>query len=164
MGDLEEIDGDNSSSPESEEENEPEDEPNLDTLPEKSKLQYLSRYKNFDEWRKKNLNTSASTENVLLSFFEEMSKDHLPSSLWSTYSILKTMLRLQEQLDITPYKKLYNFVKEKVRGFKSKKAEHLTAKNVSDFINNADDDDYLIHKVRQYYKSYFFLLSADCKL
>lgn len=147
MSDSEEISDDNSLSSASCDDDSKED-PDSGLVSDKSKGNYNSRYRLFVEWRKKYSNTNDLTEDVLLAYFKELSdKNYLPSTLWSIYSILKTMLKEKENFDITGYLNLNDFLKEKSRGFKSKKALHLTAKNVSDFLNNAPDYDYLASKV-----------------
>ncbi|KAB0800183.1 hypothetical protein PPYR_05923 [Photinus pyralis] len=42
-------------------------------------------------------------ENILLAYFSELSKQGKPSCLWTYYSMLRYMLRVRENLDISRY-------------------------------------------------------------
>lgn len=52
-------------------------------LPQKSKDSYLKAYDDFIKW--KNENNGSFEENVLIIYFEELSKKLKPPSLWSIY-------------------------------------------------------------------------------
>ncbi|KAB0797072.1 hypothetical protein PPYR_08066 [Photinus pyralis] len=68
-------------------------------VPATSKTLYENEYCKFCKWRsEKSLNIV--NEKILLAYFSERSKQGKPSSLW-TYSMLRSMLRGRESLDIS---------------------------------------------------------------
>lgn len=66
------------------------------------------------------------TENVFLAYFEEKSKVGKSSSLWSHYSMIKAMLRLNSNMDITKHFKLIAYLKRQGKGYQPKKSRILT--------------------------------------
>ncbi|XP_011859053.1 PREDICTED: uncharacterized protein LOC105556569, partial [Vollenhovia emeryi] len=115
-------------------------------LPEKSKEKYTTAYNKFMDWRTKNKVKSFS-ENTLLTYFTEMSHNHKPTTLWANYSMLKTTLSINNDINIHNYKKLTAFLKRKSQGFQSKKSQVLTPEQIQIFLNEAPDDTYLDTKV-----------------
>lgn len=115
-------------------------------LPAKSEYRYKFTYQRFMEWRLKN-DVKSFSENVMMAYFQELSKTMKPSSLWSFYSMLKATININHNLDIANYSKLQALLKRKSDGFKSKKSKILTSKNINDFLENAPDDKYLFMKV-----------------
>src|SRR3978361_232085 len=77
----------------------------LGLLPEKSKKKYESSYKRFLEW-KQHQNAVSFSENVLLAYFGEVSKQFRPTTLWSQYSMLRTTININNNIDIASYQKL----------------------------------------------------------
>jgi len=57
----------------------------------KSRDKYMNIYEKFLEWRASR-NTTSFSENVLMAYFDELSKSAKPSTLWSHYSMLKMIL------------------------------------------------------------------------
>lgn len=115
-------------------------------LPEKSKKIYNAAYDKFQVWLKSKGTTSMS-ENVLVAYFSHLSNSMKPSTLWSTYSMLKSTLKSKNDVDIKSYSKLIAFLKSKSRGFKPKKSRILTSDNIEKFLNEAPDEKYLAMKV-----------------
>lgn len=115
-------------------------------IPETSKSIYNKTYATFNEWRLRN-NTNSFSENVLLAYFAELSAKYKPSSLWSFYSIIKSMLRINHDVDLEKYGKLRAFLKRKSEGFQAKKSSTLTSKEIKTFIDKAPDEVFLLHKV-----------------
>lgn len=115
-------------------------------IPEKSKSIYKKTYASFNEWRLRN-NANSFSENVLLAYFAELSAKYKPSSLWSFYSIIKSMLRINHDVDLEKYGKLRAFLKRKSEGFEAKKSSTLTPEQIRKFIEKAPDELFLLHKV-----------------
>lgn len=66
-------------------------------VPDKSKARYERTYLSFEQWCGQK-NVKVINENVLLAFFSEKALNFKPSSLWSTYSMLKSQdVRLLQQ-------------------------------------------------------------------
>lgn len=118
-------------------------------LPVKSRERYELAYQKFMEWRLKN-NIQSFSENVMLAYFQELSEKMKPSSLWAFYSMLRTTININNNVNIATYSKLIILLKRKSDGFKSKKSKVLTAKNINDFLENAPDSQYLLMKVRNF--------------
>uniref|UniRef100_A0A6P7GY87 Uncharacterized protein LOC114348327 n=1 Tax=Diabrotica virgifera virgifera TaxID=50390 RepID=A0A6P7GY87_DIAVI len=115
-------------------------------IPETSKSIYNKTYATFNEWRVRN-NAKSFSENVLLAYFAELSAKYKPSSLWSLYSMIKSMLRINHDVDLEKYGKLRAFLKRKSEGFQAKKSSTLTPEQIRKFIDKAPDEIYLLHKV-----------------
>ncbi|CAK1603812.1 unnamed protein product [Parnassius mnemosyne] len=115
-------------------------------LPEKSKSRYISTYDEFIAWREEKKANSFS-ENVMLAYFSELSAKLKPSTLWSRFSIIKSMLKIRNNVDISQYPKLNAFLKRLSDGFTTKKSKILTSNEVERFLNEAPDVRYLTTKV-----------------
>lgn len=98
------------------------------------------------EWASEN-KVKTISENVLLAYFKRLSDEMKPSTLWTTYSMIKSMLNIKNNTDISKYAKLQAFLKLKSSGYKSKKSKVLTAKEINTFLLEAPDDKYLFTKV-----------------
>lgn len=69
-------------------------------LPPKSKERYINELRKFHEWM--NIKSvTLITEQVLLAYFNGLLEKYAPSSLWSTYSMLKSTLFVFEKIDIS---------------------------------------------------------------
>ncbi|KAL0851464.1 hypothetical protein ABMA28_007261 [Loxostege sticticalis] len=97
-------------------------------LPEKSKSRYISTYDEFIAWREEKKANSFS-ENVMLAYFSELSAKLKPSTLWSRFSMIKS-LKIRNNVDISEYPKLNAFLKRQSDGFTSKKSKILTSDKV----------------------------------
>jgi len=115
-------------------------------LPEKSKKKYLRAFKNFEDWRKKKKVKSLS-ETVLLAYFGGLAKTHAPSSLWAIYSMLRSTIHTNYNININSYDKLMAFLKQNSKGFKSKKSSILPPDKIHKFLMEAPDHQYLAIKV-----------------
>lgn len=115
-------------------------------LPEKSKSKYELSYKKFMDWMLEHEVKNIS-ENVLTAYMKYLSKDLRPSTLWTTYSMLRTMLNIKKNVDISTYCKLKSFLKLKSSGYKPKKAKILTSEEMKTFLLEAPDEEYLFTKV-----------------
>lgn len=115
-------------------------------LPPKSKQRYLKSYDDFMKWRAEKKVKSLS-ENVLLIYFNQLSKTYKPSTLWSLYSMLKTTLSTKHNVHLKDFERLTSFLKRQSDGFKSKKSKVFTSQEVETFLNQAPDEIYLVMKV-----------------
>lgn len=119
----------------------------LDLLPEKSKVRYIQEYEKFTKWCTDKKISNISKEEVLLFYFQEISKNFQPSTMWSKYSMVKSMLKLKKNVDISRHFKLIAFLKKKMVGFRPKKSKALSHEDVGTFLSTAPDDIYLLIKV-----------------
>ena len=134
-------------------------------VPTKSSEVYRLAYEKFLKWRAQNKVIIAS-ENVLLAYFAHLSRKMKSSSLWSHYSMIKCLLNIKENVDISRYLKLRAFLKKQSVGYRPKQAPVLSKEQIDKFIFEAPDVKYLATKVhfcyiynrQQKIKFYFFRL------
>ncbi|XP_031332906.1 uncharacterized protein LOC116163191 [Photinus pyralis] len=117
-------------------------------LPTKSKDIYDKACRKFIDWCKQK-NAKTYSEHVLLAYFSELkSKENKKcSTLWSTYSMIKSILNVKHGVDISKYLKLRAFLKRQNEGHIPKKSKVFTKNEFDAFINNAPDNDYLGMKI-----------------
>ncbi|KAJ8979148.1 hypothetical protein NQ317_016768 [Molorchus minor] len=89
-------------------------------------------------------NVQKSTENALLVYFDEKSRVVCSSTLWAHYSMLKLVINIRENVDISKFSKLLAFLKRKNEGFKPKKLNVPTIEQVDQFLPEAPDNKYLV--------------------
>ncbi|XP_074029116.1 uncharacterized protein isoform X2 [Leptinotarsa decemlineata] len=87
------------------------------------------------------------TETVFLAYFQELSETYSPNSLWTKWSMLKSMVTIHEKRDITKFNELQAFLKRKSKSYKPKKSAVLSPKDVIRFLKDASNDIHLLHKV-----------------
>ena len=119
---------------------------NLDLLPEKSANRYKKEYNIFMSWCKEK-SVNSLKEEVFLAYFSSLSKICKPNTLWSRYSMLKAVLKIEKNVNIGDYFKLTAYLKKKNVGFTPKKAKIFTKEEISKFLSEAPDDIYLMIKV-----------------
>jgi hypothetical protein len=61
-----------------------------------------------------------TNEKVLLAYFENMSKMYKSSRLWAFYSMLRAMISMKKNVDISKYGQLIAFLKRQAEPKKSK--------------------------------------------
>ncbi|KAJ6648987.1 hypothetical protein Bhyg_04219 [Pseudolycoriella hygida] len=110
----------------------------MDLLPLKSKSRYDQTYQEYKKWQgiKK---ASSNSERVMLSYFSELREKVCPGTLWSKYSMLKSTLKIYEDVDIGAYASLIAFIKNQWKGYEPKKAKVLTEMELRRFIDEAPD-------------------------
>lgn len=82
-----------------------------------------------------------------MAYFSELSKKYKSSSLWAHYSMLKSTISTNHNIDIKTYLKLTAFLKKQSIGFKSKKSKVLTPNDVEKYLNEAPNEIHLATKV-----------------
>ncbi|XP_044744385.1 uncharacterized protein LOC123306444 [Coccinella septempunctata] len=121
-------------------------ETSLSSLPEASRKSYLCVYENFIQWKMAR-NTESLSESVLLVYFTELASKYKPSTLWTTYSMLRSTIHLNHGINIERYFKLRAFLKSKSKGFRPKKASTFSTENINEFLTEASDQKFLATKV-----------------
>ncbi|XP_026673559.1 uncharacterized protein LOC113464959, partial [Ceratina calcarata] len=114
----------------------------FNSLPNISKRKYTIVYNEFKKWRSTK-NTNSFAEAVLLVYFNEIGSKFAASTLWSKYSMLKATIKAYDGIDISKYPQLIGFLKKKNSGYKPKKSKVLTTADVSKFLEEAPDAEYL---------------------
>lgn len=118
----------------------------LSLLPAKSKDRYLRAFDDFDKWMGKN-GVLQIEEDVMLAYMKEESEKKKPTTLWANYSMLRTVISIKKNIDISKYPLLQSFLKSKSRNYQPKKSTVLTEEEVSHFLSDAPDQAYLVEKV-----------------
>ena len=119
-----------------------------DLLPTKSRKQYEEEYKRFIDWScKENVNLSEVTDEVMLVYLNGLSQSMKPNTLWSKYSMVKSTLSLKENIDTSKFHKCIAFLKRKNVGYKPKKSNVLTSEQVTKFMMEAPNNQWLLSKV-----------------
>lgn len=119
----------------------------LNLLPEKSKNLYIATYDKFMKWQQSK-ETSSFSENILLAYFSTLSEKYKASSLWAQYSMLKSTIIANHNIDVKSYSKLIAFLKKQSVGFASKKSKTLTTEDIEKYLKEAPDQIYLATKVQ----------------
>lgn len=115
-------------------------------LPNKSYNRYVCVYDKFLKWQKSQ-KTDSFNEEVILAYFTEIGNTLKPSTLWCIYSMLKSTIFCNHNVNIGQYDRLTTFLRNKNKGFHSTKGNMFTAKEIRKFLNEAPDDEYLGIKV-----------------
>lgn len=129
---------------------------NLFTI--KSSRKYEKEYKKWNDWCSQN-NVTNLTENHLIAYFELMGETKKSSTLWTTYSMLHTMLNTRQNIDISKFANLKTLLKTCSEGYEPKKSKILEIDDINRFINDAPDNMYLAMKVTILYYLLFILLN-----
>ena len=93
-------------------------------LPDKSSERYEKEYVAFMNWCCVK-NVTVIKETVVLAYFVEKYSNNKPSTLWCYYSMLKSVLAIKKNIDISKYPKLIAFLKKKSTGYRAKKSKHF---------------------------------------
>lgn len=121
------------------------EEANTELLPVKSRIRYEKQYEHFVKWCKEK-GVKTYKEEVFLAYFLDLSKVLKSNTLWSRYSMIKSLVKIKENLDISKFHKLTSFLKQKNVGFRAQKAQVFTKEDISRFML-APDEVYLMIKV-----------------
>lgn len=116
------------------------------TINNKSTIVYEAAYQRFIKWCSEK-NADTYSEDVLLEYFTEMAITMKSSSVWSQYSMVKSLLHSKHDVDISKYLKLRAYLKKNNEGYIPKKARVLTKEQLDRFLSEAPDEKYLGIKV-----------------
>lgn len=119
---------------------------NENLLPAKSCQKYEKQFKHFENWCN-NKGTKSFKEEVFLAYFADLRKSYQPNTLWSKYSMLKSVLKVNKNLDLSLYYKLTSYIKKENVGYRPKKSKIFEKDDISRFIKEAPDEIYLLIKV-----------------
>jgi hypothetical protein len=119
-------------------------------LPDKSQAKYEHFYKRFTDWCTSKKIKNEAKEKVVLAFFEELSKKYKCSSLWAFYSMLRATISMKQNVDISKFNHLIAFLKKQSVGHRPQKSRVLTKEEVSKFLKEAGDKEFLLIKVKMF--------------
>lgn len=109
---------------------------------------YNQTYVQFTKWNKSTGDRPIS-QNVLLEYFQDLATRSKPSTLFAVYSMLKSTFRSKDDVDISNYSRLLEYLKEKNTGYKPVKAKVFLDGEIERFVNEAPDDKWLDVKVNR---------------
>lgn len=110
-----------------------------------SKDKYTAAYNFFMDWRKEQNNTNSFSEKLVLAYFA--SKNYKATTLWTQYSMLRTTLKINNNVDITRYLKLKAFLRRKSDGYRPKRSKVFKSEEINKFIKESPDKEYLQAKI-----------------
>lgn len=119
-------------------------------IPEKSKERYENTYNLFNSWCNKK-SRKINEKSLLAYFVIRREKLKAPGSLWAEYSMLKSTISLYNNVDISKFYTLINFLKKTNVGYRPKKANVFTKTDFTKFLLEAPDERFLVHKVNSLY-------------
>lgn len=114
-------------------------------VPEKSKLKYEKAYSIYVEWKEKT--GVSTTENWLIEYFNRYMQKYKPPSVLAHYSMLKSLIKVKENIDIRNYNILSAKLKTYAAGYESKKSLVFTSDQLLKFLEEAHDRSHLANKV-----------------
>ena len=84
---------------------------------------------------------------IIIPVYYFQSKVFAASSLWCTYSKLKTILRVREKVDVSSFTNVVSFLKKMSVRHVPRKSNVLSRSQIDEFLLNAPDDVFLLIKV-----------------
>ncbi|KAJ8685454.1 hypothetical protein QAD02_021247 [Eretmocerus hayati] len=115
-------------------------------LPVKSRREYELAYAHFSKWLHDN-RSPPITENILMLYFEELSHTYSPPTLWSKWSMIKTLLNLRSNIKMGDFQNLKQFLKNFNKSFKAKQAAVFRWEDIEKFLRDAENFIYSAMKV-----------------
>jgi hypothetical protein len=76
--------------------------------------------------------------------------------------MLRTMISINKNLDLSKYTNLIAFFKRQGEGYRAKKSKSFSKENIEKFLTTANDEDYLMQKVRVFFVVKVWLLFIFC--
>ncbi|XP_015118119.1 uncharacterized protein LOC107041853 isoform X2 [Diachasma alloeum] len=117
-------------------------------LPKKSNSSYMFAYHKFKTWLVKNeLNVDSIDRDIMLAYFNKLKEKYKPSSLWATYSKLRSTISTYHNINIHNFSQLIQFLKNANKVYRSVQALALTEEQVRTCLLTAPDQIYLDVKV-----------------
>jgi integrase len=117
-------------------------------LPVKSREIYYKQWNKFKAWcNEREVPDNYVSENVLLAYFSELSKQYKVSSLWSILSALKAIALYQLNIDISNYERLKAVIKQQSSTYKAKKSMVFTREQIDKFLTTAQGEEWTVLKL-----------------
>lgn len=114
-----------------------------------SDKRYKQLYNKFQAWKASQSETS-NLEAVVVSYFKEIVGKQV-STLYASFSMLRTTLKVNDNVDIGTYPALRTLLKEAdLNGYKSNRSKAFTEDEIKKFINEAPDETWLDVKVIEF--------------
>lgn len=85
--------------------------------------------------------------NTLLAYFDNELKEYASSTKWLDFSMLRTCISKNHNIDFKKYSSLIAYLKRASVGYVGKKSDIFTKEQLIRFLREADDQLYLTSKV-----------------
>ncbi|XP_031347063.1 uncharacterized protein LOC116173590 [Photinus pyralis] len=121
--------------------------PTIELLPVKSRQRYEAAYNEFIKWRATKNIESCFSEDVLMVYFGELAEKMKSSTLWAQYSMLRSTMAINHNVDMSTFTKLKALLQRKSQGYRPKKSKILTPEDINKFVDAAPNDKYLFVKI-----------------
>ena len=95
------------------------------------------------------ISASDFTERTVFKYLKEMMETKSPSTVCSRFSMLKTMIGLEQNIDLDKFLKIKALLKRNMTGYKPKKLKVLRAAEVNTLLKTAPNDQYTEKKHQQ---------------
>lgn len=112
-------------------------------LPALSMAKYNRVYEDFMKFK----GSAPVSEKVLLRYFNDRSEKSKPTSMWAYYSMLNSTLKSKDNINISTWTKLTDYLKKNSAGYKPVKAAVFTEEQIKKFLVDAPDEHWLDIKV-----------------
>jgi integrase len=117
-------------------------------FPPKSRNRYEEEYNAFLQWcTKEKVEPTHISDDVVLVYLSERSGELKPSTQWSRFSMLKSCLKIKQNVDIGNFPKTVAYLKRLSVGYEPKKSKTFTSEELQRFMTNAPDEEWLLSKV-----------------
>lgn len=86
----------------------------MQLLPETSRLRYEDEYHKFKNWcEEQQLHTCQVSDETMIVYMSEKANEMKPNTLWSRFSMLKSCLKIKDNIDISNFPKtILHFLKK----------------------------------------------------
>lgn len=111
-----------------------------------SRVRYESNYQNFLRWCNKRGFNNYTDEDVLLEYFKELIAPNKKNA-WTFYSMLKSCILIHNNVDISRFSRLLAYLKSHCPYVQAKKSRALSEYHINLFVDQADDEEFLLMKV-----------------
>ncbi|KAJ8909295.1 hypothetical protein NQ315_010840 [Exocentrus adspersus] len=113
---------------------------NMSLLPAKSQGRYEKEYAQFMNWCTEK-SVKSLKEEIFLAYFFQLNKVCKPNTLWSRYSMLKSVTKMKNNIDISKFFKLTAYLKKQSLGFKPKKSKVFNKQEIAKFLHESSKGD-----------------------
>lgn len=129
-------------------------------VPTLSSPRYEKAYTKFQKWRQMKNPSKSVSPDLVFAYFVDLSEKVKPTSLWSYYSMIKQMLKVNKDIDILNYHKVKAFLKNRGVGYQPKKAKVFTEEEIRKFLQEAPDYEYLAMKVSIIFSCLYYIIKS----
>ena len=118
----------------------------LNNVPNKSRKIYMKHYEQFLEWCKKQCGKPYVSDSMMIAYLNKLHRDGIkPSTLMTKLSGIRSIHNSKGK-DLK-FEKSFNFCKRMLKEYEPKKSRTLDKDQIENFLIEASDKEYLLHKL-----------------